>query len=176
MVKWARATAAISVIGHQTTFPDYLFKNRHHMNSNDMSIEDLIPHRGRMKLIDEIIEMDENRAVTRSVVKETWPFFDGESVNPIVLIELVAQTAGISNACERINGHGIDSEKKGWLVGIKLSRFSIGAIALNTRIITTILNVYKYDGFREIQGKNQIEHKIIGEVTLQVYQPDLNEK
>ena len=59
------------------------------MNSKDMSIEDLIPHRGRMKLIDDIIEMNENGAVTRSVVNETWPFFDDKSVNPIVLIELL---------------------------------------------------------------------------------------
>ncbi len=146
------------------------------MNPTDITIEDLIPHRGRMKLIDEIMDLDENRAVTRSVVNDTWPLFDGESVSPIVLIELVAQTAGICNGWERIKAFGIDAETRGWMVGIKSSRFFVSAIAINAHIITTSRNEYKYEGFREIQGETRIGDKIVGEVMLQVYQPDVEKK
>ncbi|SPD74809.1 conserved hypothetical protein [uncultured Desulfobacterium sp.] len=139
-----------------------------------IGIEDLIPHRGRMRLIDEIIEVDENRAVTSAVVNETWPLFDGEAVNPLVLIELVAQTAGICNGFERIKELGMDSEKKGWLVGVKKACFSVVAIPLSTQIITSCEDVFKYEKFREILGVNRIGEDIVGEVTLQVFQPENN--
>jgi len=145
------------------------------MNQTDMGIEDLIPHRGGMKLIDEIIEVDENRAVTRAVVTEEWPLFDGKSVNPIVLVELVAQTAGVSNGWDRIKRLGIDSEKKGWLVGIKESRFFIEAIPLHAQIITRCEEQFKYDSYREMLGITRIGADIVGEVSLQVFQPDYNE-
>ena len=60
----------------------------------DISIKELIPHRGRMKLIDEIVRADAETAATESVVKRDWPLFGKDSVSPFVLIELVAQTAG----------------------------------------------------------------------------------
>jgi predicted hotdog family 3-hydroxylacyl-ACP dehydratase len=142
------------------------------MKRANIAIEDLLPHRGRMMLIDEIIEMDEERAVAVSVVTDRWPLFDGKTVSPIILIELIAQTAGISNGLERIRKHGKDSEKKGWLVGIKRSRFFVDAIPLQTRIITRSENVFKYDGFREILGTARIGRDIICETSLQVVQPD----
>ena len=39
----------------------------------DIDIEQLIPHRDRMKLIDEVIESDDEKAVTESLVTEKWP-------------------------------------------------------------------------------------------------------
>ncbi len=145
------------------------------MNLEDIGIEDLIPHRGRMLLIDEIIEVDENRAVTSAVVSEEWPLFDGKSANPIVLIELVAQTAGITNGWDRIQKRGLDSEKKGWLVGVKKADFSIDAIPLHTRIITRCENKFKYDSFREVQGFSQIGPDIVCEIALQVFQAGQDE-
>ena len=38
------------------------------MNRFDIRIEDLLPHRDRMLLIDEILEVDDNTAVTRATV------------------------------------------------------------------------------------------------------------
>ena len=142
------------------------------MDRADISIEDLIPHRGRMRLIHEILEVDEHRAVTRAVVTEEWPFFDGKSVNPIVLVELVAQTAGVANGWERIKTQGMDSEKKGWLVGIKKTSFFIDAILVHTEIITSCENRFKYDNFREVLGWNRIGPNIVAEIALQVFQAD----
>lgn len=142
------------------------------MDLNTINIEDLIPHRDRMKLIDEILSIDEDLAVTRSVVTEVWPFFDGQAIKSIILLELVAQTAGINNGLALINKYGMDSGKKGWLVGIKKSKFTIDAIPLNTTIITKVENSFKFDNFREIRGTNKIDDNIVGEVTLQVLEAD----
>jgi predicted hotdog family 3-hydroxylacyl-ACP dehydratase len=140
------------------------------MNPAGIRIEDLIPQRDRMLLIDEIIEVDDEKAVTGATVTDQWPFFDANGVNPLVLIELVAQTAGVTNGWVRIKQRGLDSEKKGWLVGIKQSRFFVDAISLNQRIITRAENQFEYESYRHIAGVARIGSAIVGEVTLQLIQ------
>ena len=82
------------------------------MNRLGLNIEDLLPQRDRMLLIDEILEIDDKIAVTRATVTDQWPFFDGQAVVSLILIELVAQTAGINNSWVRIKKRGLGSEKK----------------------------------------------------------------
>jgi len=138
------------------------------MSLFDIKIEDLLPHRNRMLLIDEILEVDHNMAVTGATVTDRWPFFSRNGVSSLVLIEVVAQTAGINNGWVRIQKDGIDSEKKGWLVGIKQSRFFVSTLALNDRIITRVENQFKYEGYRQILGTARIGSEVVGEVVLQV--------
>ena len=145
------------------------------MNRFDIKIEDLLPHRGQMLLIDEILEVDHNTAVTCATVTDRWPFFNGNGVNSLVLIEVVAQTAGINNGWVRIQKHGQDSEKKGWLVGIKQSRFFVHTLDLNARIITRTENQFEFDGYRQILGTARIGPKVVGEVALQVIQSEAND-
>jgi predicted hotdog family 3-hydroxylacyl-ACP dehydratase len=142
------------------------------MNGGATAVEDLLPHRGRMRLVDEIIEVDEEKAVTRSKVTSQWPFFDGKGVSPIVLIELVAQTAGICNCWNGIREQGDRFVKKGWLVGIKHSRFLVEDIPLDTLITTSTRNLFKIENFREVEGSASIGSKVAGEITLQLVQVD----
>ena len=79
------------------------------------SIEDLLPHRNSMLLIEEILEGGPNAAVSSAVVNENWPLFDGSRVNSLILIEVAAQTAGICAGWARIQERGLESDKKaGW--------------------------------------------------------------
>ena len=143
------------------------------MNRFDLNIEDLLPHRDRMLLIDEVLELDDKVAVTHATVTDQWPFFDGQAVDSLILIELVAQTAGISNSWGRIKKRGPDSEKKGWLVGIKQSRFFVDSIALNDLIVTRAENQFEYESYRHISGVAKIGDLIVGEISLQLIQTDL---
>ena len=140
------------------------------MKLDDIRIEDLLPHRDRMLLIDEVLEVTDTTAVTSATVTDQWPLFDGRAVDSLILIELVAQTAGVNNGWVRIKQHGLDSEKKGWLVGIKQSRFLVNAVALNDRIITRAENQFEYEGYRQILGTARIGEELVGEVALQVIQ------
>ena len=142
------------------------------MNRSDLKIEDLLPHRHRMLLIDEILEVDHDMAVTCATVTDRWPFFINDGVDPLVLIEVIAQTAGINNGWVRIQKHGQDSEKKGWLVGIKQARFFVDTLALNARIITRAENQFEYEGYRQILGTARIGSQMVGEVALQVIQTE----
>ncbi len=44
--------------------------------SDPYTVEDIIPHRGRMKLIDEILGYDGTTAETRATVTENWPLVE----------------------------------------------------------------------------------------------------
>ena len=136
------------------------------------SITDLIPHRGRMLLIQEIVRVDENAAVSRAVVSEQWPLTDGSGASPLLIIELVAQTSGLSNGLDRLIQEGQGTETKGWLVGIKKAAFSVDTLALGTVVETRAQNSFKFEGFREIEGSASIDGKLVGEVTLQVVRAD----
>jgi predicted hotdog family 3-hydroxylacyl-ACP dehydratase len=142
------------------------------MNPKDVRPETILPHRGRMLLIDEIFELDDDGAATRSVVTERWPFFNGRDVNTIVLIELVAQTAGVHNGWIRDKLHGPAADKKGWIVGIRQARLMVNAIPLGTELITRAKNKMEFEGFRDIFGTVAMETQIVAEIAIQLLRSD----
>jgi len=138
----------------------------------EFKIEDLLPHRGSMLLVEEMLEGDPKAAVSSAVVNENWPFFDGGSVNPLVLIELAAQTAGICAGLARIKERGPDSDKKSWLVGIKRADFFVDTLNLNDRIVTHAKNSFEYEGYRQIAATARVGFKVVAEIELQAIQAD----
>ena len=138
------------------------------MDTVNINIEDLIPHRGRMKLVDKIIEVDENTAVTESTVTDQWPFVHNNFVNPLVLIEVVAQTSAVSIGWKELKEDENNIGGKGWLVGIKAANFFIDRIPLNMRIRTRVKTNFNLDNYTEIHGTSKIGSDLIGEIVLQV--------
>ncbi|MEA3232879.1 MAG: hypothetical protein U9Q05_14080 [Thermodesulfobacteriota bacterium] len=133
-----------------------------------LTARNLLPHRGRMLLVGDIIAVDDQKAVTRSVAADTWPLFDGDCVHPIILIELVAQTAGIHNGWVREKKEGPGIDKSGWVVGVKHARLPCRGFALKTEFVTRSENRFEFEGFREILGTVTVEDKIVTEITLQL--------
>ena len=140
-------------------------------------IENLIPHRQRLKLIDTIISVDEEHAVTRAKVKESWPLLSCDAVNAIVLIELAAQTAGVCIGWnERMKTSGPKGEARGWLVGIKEAHFYIDRIPLNTCISVRSENCLVVDNYREIAASAHIGQTLVAEIMLQILLAAPNEE
>jgi predicted hotdog family 3-hydroxylacyl-ACP dehydratase len=121
-----------------------------------------------MLLVDEILELNETGAVTRSVVNGKWPFFSNGSVQAIVLIELVAQTAGIHNGWIRDRIHGPAADKKGWIVGIRQAHFSLDSIPLHTELIARTENRMEFEGFRDVCGTVAVGAETVADITLQL--------
>lgn len=134
----------------------------------NIDIEDLIPHRERMKLVDQIIEVDEAKAVTLSTVTDKWPLVQNDFVNPLVLIEIVAQTSAVSIGWKKLRKDGSNAGGKGWLVGIKAAEFFVDRIPLNTSIRTQTKINFSLDNYTEILGISKIGSDLVGEIVLQV--------
>ena len=148
---------------------------RNEKTLSEVSVEEFIPHRGRMKLIDEIVSVDEKTAVTESIVKQDWPLFEDNAVSPLTLIELAAQTAGVCIGWKEAIMKGKDTEgRSGWLVGIKQALFYLDRIPINSRIRVRSEKSYSLDNYLEVIGVAKIGPKVIGEVKLQIVHPDLD--
>ena len=137
-----------------------------------MNIETLVPHRGLMLLISEIIAYDDQQAAAAAVVAEHWPLTTHAGANPLVLIELVAQTASLNNGWEIIQRQGPDRDHRGWIVGIKSARLFVDRIAVGTTITIESRNQFEYENFREIQGVAKIGNQVAAEVTLHLMQAE----
>ncbi|MCI5222119.1 MAG: hypothetical protein D3924_05475 [Candidatus Electrothrix sp. AR4] len=140
------------------------------LSFSDVTLEDLLPHRGDMLLVEEVLAVDTTQAQSLCRPKKSWPMADSTGVHPLILIELAAQTAGVYNGWDRIQTKGRDSEKKGWLVGIKKAEFSVDHLMFGSEIITLATNTYSFDNLREVQCKQHIDNKQISTIILQLFQ------
>jgi predicted hotdog family 3-hydroxylacyl-ACP dehydratase len=131
----------------------------------NIDIESLIPHREKIKIISGILEIKENTAISTATVNSNWPLYDGDSVNSLVLIEAIAQTAAIVDGYKR-RQQGKDGVK-GWLVGIKNAEFKEKKIPVNTNLIIMIENKYSFDNYGVLEGTVKAGEKMLATVTLQ---------
>lgn len=134
------------------------------------ALEELLPHRGAMLLLDRIITVSAERAVTEAVATPAWPGQEEGGAGALVLVELAAQTAGVCNGWERIQREGRDSNQMGWLVGIKSASFLVAVIPWGSRVVTTAENRFKYDKFREVFSTLRLGDEVCAEITLQLFQ------
>ncbi len=132
----------------------------------------LLPHRGRMLLVDEILSLDDEQATTLSVAKRDWPLFRDGAVNALILVELVAQTSGVHNGLHRLKTRGEAAAARGWLVGVKSATFHVAGIHPGAAITTTAKNAFVFDTLREIAGTASIDGRLAAEVVLQVVDGD----
>ncbi len=136
--------------------------------TDNPTIESLLPHRGRMLLVDEILSITDEQTTTKSVTNDRWPLCRDGSINPLILVELVAQTAGIHNSLKKFDPNGAGEPTRGWLVGVKSASFHVAAITIGESIETTTANVFAFDNLREIKGSVTIAGQPAADVVLQI--------
>jgi predicted hotdog family 3-hydroxylacyl-ACP dehydratase len=135
-----------------------------------VNIEDLIPHREPIRIISEVIEIRDDFAITGAVVKSSWPLFDADAVNSLILIEAIAQTAALVEGYKRTKeGKG---GVKGWLVGIKSAEFMQSNIPLNTRIVVSVKSLYSFDNYGVIEGTVKCGDDLLAVAVLQALRMD----
>ena len=134
------------------------------------TLDDLLPHRDNMRLIDAVLEVDRERARTRSVVRRSWPLVRHNMVTPLILLEVAAQTAGVCNGWDRIQTQGPESDSMGWLVGIKDAEFFTGALAVGSELIGWAENRYSFENLREVACEVRQDTTLLLRVILQLFQ------
>jgi len=140
------------------------------LERSGLTIEDLLPHRGAMLLIDQVLEVDSMHALTLTTVKETWPQADRQGVPSLICVELAAQTAGVCNGWDRIQTQGADSDQTGWLVAVKRAEFLVELLPLGSIVTTRAENTFAFEKFREITSQLYHDDRLIAEMVLQLYQ------
>ena len=137
---------------------------------SELTLEDLLPHRGNMLFIDEALEVESTHALTRSIVRESWPLASQRGVRPLILVELAAQAAGVCNGWDRIQTQGLDSDQMGWLVAIKKADFFIDWLPFGSVVIARAENTHSFASLREVSCELRMNEILIGTATLQLFQ------
>lgn len=128
-------------------------------------MKDLIPHRGLMLLIDEVLELDESEATTATVVRDSWPLINNGTLGQTLLVELVAQTVAVVYGWRRIKG--IDAQE-GYLVGIKNAKFDTANIPVGSRLTTKVWPLYEMDAYGVFKGTVHCQSNSAAEIEIQV--------
>ncbi len=145
-------------------------KQSHHDPLGGLTLADVLPHREGMLLVEEVIEVDAEHAVTRSTVSPTWPLQRSGGVAPLILVEIAAQAAGVCNGWDRIRTQGIDSDQMGWLVAIKKAEFFLDILPHGAVITARAENTYNFENLREIDCSLTMAGQPAGRATLQLFQ------
>jgi predicted hotdog family 3-hydroxylacyl-ACP dehydratase len=135
------------------------------MDCRETPIEALIPHRDRMRLIDTVLEVDDDKAVTAAIVTEDWPLCRDGFVDTLVTVELVAQTAALLEGWKRLKtGRGSVS---GWLVGIKTADFHRPGLPVAATLVTEVTKSYALESYAVFGGTVSLGDQIVAVVSIQ---------
>jgi predicted hotdog family 3-hydroxylacyl-ACP dehydratase len=136
----------------------------------DIDIETLIPHRDRMRFLDAVITVDAEKAVTSATVTEDWPLYAEGSVDILVTIELVAQTAALLEGWKRLQSKR--GGATGWLVGIKSADFRCPRLVVPTTLITEVVRSYALEGYAVFTGTVSSGAESVAAMQIQAFRPD----
>lgn len=136
----------------------------------NLRIEDLLPHRGTLLLIEQVLEVTAAHARTLSTVRPEWPLTDARGAQSLICVELAAQTAGVCNGWSRIRSQGLDSDQSGWLVAVKQADFFVDRLPLGGRIEARAENTLVFDKFREVASQLSLDGRRTASVVLQLLQ------
>jgi predicted hotdog family 3-hydroxylacyl-ACP dehydratase len=136
----------------------------------DIDIETLIPHRDRMRLLDAVVTVDADKAVTSATVTEDWPLCLEGSVDVLVTIELVAQTAALLEGWKRLQSNR--GGATGWLVGIKTADFRCPRLIVPTTLVTEVVRSYALEGYALFTGTVSSGSEIVATMQIQAFRPE----
>ncbi len=132
-----------------------------------MDIDALIPHRNRMKLLDYVLDLNDEESVTSARVSDRWPLHRDAFVDPLVLIEVVAQTAAGHISGRMKSGKTVD--QRGWMVGVKNADFFCYRIPVDTLLTTTVKNMYHMENYNVLEGEVKAGPDLLCRVQIQVF-------
>ncbi len=130
-------------------------------------IEELLPHRGRMKLIGSILEISNAVAVTSAAVSDSWPLCSGGAASPIALIEVAAQTAGLLSCWKK--GDNRAAFSAGVLTGIKKAEFFVDEVPLHAELTTTATTMYGLEDYEAMEATVMLGQQCLCKVQLQIF-------
>lgn len=108
-------------------------------------IEKLLPHAGRMILLDRVVTWEAERIVCERVVRRGDAFVDASGLPAWAGVELMAQAIAAWNGCQVLATGG--DVRPGFLLGTRAYRADVDAFPLGAKLtIETVRSFHDEDG------------------------------
>ena len=101
-------------------------------------IEDYLPHRPPMLLIDELVEVNDTKAVVRTTIKPDCVFARDGVVHPAAMIEFMAQCCAILIGA-RPSGQG---PRLGFIISCREVNFMVDRFAVGDALVLTAAKIH----------------------------------
>ena len=137
-----------------------------------IDIERLIPHRPPMRIVEEILTVNELAIETATTVRDTWPTAHDGEVRTLVLVELIAQTAAVLQGWkerhEQATGIG------GLLVGIHHATPAQPTVPVGTRLVCSVRISHGATNYLAFEGEVRDAASVLWlSGAIQAFRPDL---
>lgn len=135
----------------------------------NFAVEELMPHTGKMMLLDRIIEFDEENMVAEVIVRDDGLFGDGHTVPAWLGMEYMAQTiAALGGMKRRLAGKPLNL---GFLLGTRRYDCNVGTFAVGSVLTISVKSLIQDQGLGVFDCRITAEG-ISAAAKLNVYQPD----
>lgn len=135
-------------------------------------IEKFIPHKLPMRLIDKIIEVNDNKSICEAYLTENHIFYD-KKINGIysyVLLELMAQTSGVLARFQ--GGRSLDDQPRvGFLLSIRKFKSSRAYFTVNNTLRIIAEKIYIEDSLGAFNCYVSLDDEIIANARLNAIEP-----
>jgi len=133
------------------------------------AVEELLPHSGRMVLLDRVIEFDEENMVAEVIVRDDGLFGHDNTVPAWLGIEYMAQTiAALGGMKRRLAGKTLNP---GFLLGTRRYDCNVDIFAVGSVLTVNVKRLVEAQGLGVFDCRITAEG-ILASAKLNVYQPD----
>lgn len=131
-------------------------------------LSDLVPHSPPSLLLDELIYLDDDRAITRVSITEDSPFIEAGSVPAIVMIEYMAQTIAAFSGAQR-SRQGLPVQF-GFLLGCREMTLDVDDLQLGADLRVSATRVWSSETLGQFECEVSIEGRGVARATLNVFE------
>ena len=140
-------------------------------DAEPIDIEQLIPHRMPMRLVETIVSVDDESIRTNAVVRDSWPTARDGSAQTLVLIELIAQTAAVLQGWRE--RHENKAGIGGLLVGIPEAKPQAPTIPVGTQLVCSVRITHGAQNYLAFSGRVEGADGVLWLTgSIQAYRPD----
>lgn len=131
-----------------------------------IAVDDFIPQRSAMKMVDRLLTLGERCATVESILKAGNPFLDDQGkLDPAAYVEIIAQSIAA------LNGFQLRNRKvkpEGFLMGAKNIIIHEPA-GCGDRLIASVYKAHKFEDFGIIEGRIERDGVCLAEGEIKVY-------
>ena len=140
----------------------------------EFNLEQALPHQTPMRLIDRIIEVNDEFAQCEAIITENHLFYQAalKGIYPWVGIEIMAQTAGVFAYAKNYQSQH-DKAKIGFLMSVRQFISTIDYFPLKSKLLVTAYNTFLDDSIGTFDCKIEINNDVVASTKLNAYQPSI---